>query len=184
MKIIVGLGNPGREYKDTRHNIGFMVLEELASRHPVEKQDSKFDAIIGHAKIKGEKILLVKPLTYMNLSGKSVQPLMHWHKTDLQDLMVIHDDMDLPLGSIRLRGGGGSGGHKGIRSIMERLASPDFARTRIGIGHPADHETVDWVLGRFAPDEKDLIDQTIKKAADAVERWVTGGITEAMNAYN
>ncbi|MEA4924792.1 MAG: aminoacyl-tRNA hydrolase [Syntrophomonadaceae bacterium] len=184
MKIIVGLGNPGPEYKNTRHNIGFIVLEELAARHAVEKQDSKFDAIIGHTRIKGEKVLLVKPLTYMNLSGKSVQPLMHWHKTDLQDLMVIYDDMDLPLGSIRLRANGGSGGHKGIKSIMERLATPDFARTRIGIGRPVDREAVDWVLGRFTAEDKDLIAQTVQKAADAVERWVTGGITEAMNAYN
>jgi len=184
MKIIVGLGNPGKEYKNTRHNIGFMVLEELASRYPLEKQESKFEAIIGHARIKGEKVLLVKPLTFMNLSGKSVQPLVHWHKLDLQDLMVIYDDMDLPLGTIRMRATGGSGGHNGIKSIMERLAAPDFARTRIGIGRPVDREAVDWVLGRFAAGEKEQMEQTVKQAADAVERWITGGIMEAMNAYN
>jgi len=184
MKIIVGLGNPGKEYKNTRHNIGFMVLEELASRYPLEKQESKFEAIIGHARIKGEKVLLVKPLTFMNLSGKSVQPLVHWHKLDLQDLMVIYDDMDLPLGTIRMRATGGSGGHNGIKSIMERLAAPAFSRPRIGIGRPVDREAVDWVLGRFAAGEKEQMEQTVKQAADAVERWITGGIMEAMNAYN
>ncbi|MDD4170943.1 MAG: aminoacyl-tRNA hydrolase [Syntrophomonas sp.] len=184
MKIIVGLGNPGKEYKNTRHNIGYMVLEELAARYPVEKQESKFDAIIGHIRLKGEKVLLVKPLTYMNLSGRSVQPLVHWHKLDLGDLMVIYDDMDLPLGTIRIRAAGGSGGHKGIKSIMERLATSDFARTRIGIDRPDDREAIDWVLGRFSGAEQEQMDQTIKEAADAVEKWISAGITEAMNAYN
>ena len=184
MKIIVGLGNPGKEYKNTRHNIGYMVLEELAARYPVEKQESKFDAIIGHIRLKGEKVLLVKPLTYMNLSGRSVQPLVHWHKLDLGDLMVIYDDMDLPLGTIRIRAAGGSGGHKGIKSIMERLATSDFARTRIGIDRPDDREAIDWVLGRFSGAEQEQMDQTIKEAADAVEKWISAGINEAMNAYN
>jgi len=184
MKIVVGLGNPGKEYKNTRHNIGYMVLEELAARYPVEKQESKFDAIIGHIRIKGEKVLLVKPLTYMNLSGKSVQPLVHWHKLDLADLMIVYDDMDLPVGTIRIRAAGGSGGHNGIKSIMERLASPEFARTRIGIGRPESREAVDWVLGRFAPGEKEQVEQTLKHAADALEKWVTNGIVEAMNTYN
>lgn len=184
MKIIVGLGNPGKEYKNTRHNIGFMVLEEMASRYPVEKQESKFDAIIGEIRINGEKILLVKPLTYMNLSGQSIQPLIRWHKLDLQDFMVIYDDMDLPLGTIRMRASGGSGGHKGIKSIIDRMATSEFARTRVGIGHPADREAAEWVLGRFGPEEKKQMEQTIKQAADAVERWINSGITEAMNAYN
>lgn len=184
MKIIVGLGNPGKEYKNTRHNIGYMVLEELASRCPIEKQESKFDAIIGQIKIKGEKVLLVKPLTYMNLSGKSVQPLTHWYKLDLADLIVVYDDMDLPLGTIRIRAAGGSGGHKGIKSIIERLASQDFARIRIGIGRPENHDTVDWVLSRFAGDEKVKIEQAVKNAADALEKWITNGIADAMNTYN
>jgi peptidyl-tRNA hydrolase, PTH1 family len=184
MKIIVGLGNPGRQYKDTRHNIGFMVAEELASRHNIEKQESNFDAIIGHIRINGEKVLLVKPLTYMNLSGSSVQPLIHWHKLALTDLMVVHDDMDLPLGTIRIRPNGGSGGQKGIKSIMERLSSPDFARTRLGIGRPEDRDAVDWVLGRFKDEEQTLLRQTVQRAADALERWVTSGIVDAMNTYN
>ena len=184
MKIIVGLGNPGKEYKNTRHNVGYMVLEELAARYPVEKQETKFDAIIGHIRVKGEKVLLVKPLTYMNLSGRSVQPLVHWHKLELVDLMVVYDDMDLPLGALRIRAAGGSGGHNGIKSIIERLATADFARTRIGIGRPDDREAVEWVLGRFTGGEKEQAEQIIKHAADALEKWITTDIVEAMNAYN
>jgi PTH1 family peptidyl-tRNA hydrolase len=184
MKIIVGLGNPGKEYKNTRHNVGYMVLEELASRYPLEKQESKFDAIIGQLRLKGEKVLLVKPLTFMNLSGKSVQPLVHWHKLELIDLMVVYDDMDLPLGTIRIKAGGGSGGHNGMKSITERLSTPDFARLRIGIGRPEEREAVDWVLGRFVAGEKEQAEHAIKHAADALEKWITTGIVEVMNEYN
>jgi peptidyl-tRNA hydrolase, PTH1 family len=184
MKIIVGLGNPGPEYKNTRHNIGYMVLEELASRYPVERQEGKFDALIAHIRVKGEKVLLVKPLTYMNLSGQAVQPLVHWHKLELQDLMVVYDDMDLPLGAMRLRASGGSGGHKGIKSIMERLATPDFARARLGIGRPEDRAAVDWVLGRFSAGEKEQLEQVVKQAADALEKWIHKGLSEAMNTHN
>lgn len=184
MKIVVGLGNPGPEYRDTRHNIGFKVLEELAARHRVVRQESKYDAIIGEIRIKGEKVLLVKPLTYMNLSGRAVQPLVHWHKLALADLMVIYDDMDLPVGSIRIRAAGGSGGHKGIKSIIERLNSQDICRIRIGIGRPSDREAVDWVLARFSGPEKEEMAAMVSRAADAVETWITSGLIEAMNTYN
>lgn len=184
MKVIVGLGNPGKDYKDTRHNIGFMVLEELASRYRVEKQESRFDAIIAHIKIGSEKVLLVKPLTFMNLSGQAVQPLMHWYKLELEELMVVYDDMDLSMGSQRIRANGGTGGHNGIASISERLASKEFARTRIGIGRPEVGEAVGWVLGKFSSDEKEQVQIVVKHAADALERWVKMGISEAMNAYN
>lgn len=184
MKIIVGLGNPGRDYKNTRHNIGFMVLEELASRYPVEKQESRFDAVIGHIRIGSEKVLLVKPLTYMNLSGKAVQPIMHWYKLELPELMVVYDDMDLPTADLRIRAKGGTGGHKGMASISERLASQDLARMRVGIGRPEVGEAVGWVLGRFSREEQEEIQLVVKKAADALEKWVKMGIDEAMNAYN
>ncbi|NMC27298.1 MAG: aminoacyl-tRNA hydrolase [Syntrophomonadaceae bacterium] len=184
MKIIVGLGNPGPEYKNTRHNIGYMVLEELAARYPVEKQDAKFDALIGQIRIGGEKVLLVKPLTYMNLSGRAVQPLVHWHKLDLQDLIVVYDDMDLPLGRLRIRAGGGSGGHKGIKSIIERLGTSDFARIRLGIGWAVDRDAVDWVLGRFGTEEEDEARHAVERAADALEKWVTAGLESTMNTYN
>ncbi len=184
MKIIVGLGNPGREYKNTRHNVGYMVLEELARRFPVEKQDSKFDSIIGHIRVQGEKVLLVKPLTFMNLSGRAVQPLARWYKIELQDLMVVFDDMDLPLGVLRIRTSGGSGGHKGMNSIIGRLATTDFPRMRIGIGRPTDREAIDWVLGKFVGTEQQQIEQTLGLAADAMEKWISSGIIDAMNAYN
>lgn len=184
MKVIVGLGNPGKEYKDTRHNIGFMVLEELAARHPVEKQDSKFDAVIGHVRIGQEKVLLVKPLTYMNLSGRSVQPIIHWYKLDLEDLMVVHDDMDLSVGTLRIRQQGGSGGHRGLNSIIEQLGTKEFARMRVGIGRPDRADAVDWVLGHFSGQEKDEMNQVVKTTADALVKWVESGINAAMNAYN
>lgn len=183
MKVIVGLGNPGRKYSDTRHNIGFRVLEEMARRHSIEKEESRFDAIIGHIRIAGEKILLVKPLTYMNLSGKAVQPLIRWFKLELTELIVIYDDMDLASGSLRLRAQGGSGGHKGMTSIMNCLGTKKFARIRIGIGRP-DDEAIDWVLGKFSPLEQKLVDETIDRAADALECWVKLGIERTMNEYN
>lgn len=183
MKVIVGLGNPGRKYSDTRHNIGYRVLEEIAQRFSIEKEESRFDAIIGHIRIDGEKVLLVKPLTYMNLSGKTVQPLVRWFKLDLDDLIVIYDDMDLPPGALRLRAQGGSGGHKGMASIIQRLGSQEFARIRIGIGRP-DNEAINWVLGKFSPTEQKLMEETISQAAAAVECWVKQGIERAMNEYN
>ena len=183
MKVIVGLGNPGKKYSDPRHNIGFRVLEEIARRSSIEKEESRFDAIIGHIRIGGEKVLLVKPLTYMNLSGKAVQPLMRWFKLDLGDLIVIYDDMDLSPGVLRLRAQGGSGGHKGMASIIDRLGSQEFARIRIGIGRP-DNEAIGWVLGKFSSTEQKLMEEVIDQAAAAVECWVKQGIDRAMNEYN
>jgi PTH1 family peptidyl-tRNA hydrolase len=183
MKVIVGLGNPGRKYSGTRHNIGFRALEEVARRHNVEKEESRFDSIIGHIRIDGEKVLLVKPLTYMNLSGKAVQPLMRWFKLDLAELIVVYDDMDLAPGTVRLRAQGGSGGHKGMTSIIACLGSKDFARIRIGIGRP-ENEAVDWVLGKFSTDEQELMNQALDRTGDVLECWVRQGIDRAMNEYN
>lgn len=184
MKIIIGLGNPGKKYKGSRHNIGFRVVEEIARRFPVEKEESRFDAIIGHTRINGEKVLLVKPLTYMNLSGKAVRPLVNWYKADLQDLIVAYDDMDLAVGVLRIREKGGTGGHKGLGSISEWLTSRDFARLRIGIGHPENGDVLGWVLGHFDPLDEELISKSVDKAADALEIWVKYGIVKAMNEYN
>jgi PTH1 family peptidyl-tRNA hydrolase len=184
MKIIIGLGNPGRKYKGSRHNIGFRVVEEVARRFPVEKEESRFDAIIGHIRINGEKVLLVKPLTYMNLSGKAVRPLVNWFKADFQDIIVAYDDMDLATGDLRIREKGGTGGHKGLGSISEWLTSRDFARIRIGIGHPENGDVLGWVLGRFDPVDEEIINNAVLKAADALETWVKDGIVKAMNTYN
>lgn len=184
MKIIIGLGNPGRKYKGSRHNIGFRVVEEIARRFPVEKEESRFDAIIGHTRINGEKVLLVKPLTYMNLSGKAVRPLVNWFKADLQDIIVAYDDMDLAPGVLRIREKGGTGGHKGLASVSEWLTSRDFARLRIGVGHPTEEDVVGWVLGQFDPVEERIIDDAVGNAADALETWIKDGIVKAMNEYN
>jgi PTH1 family peptidyl-tRNA hydrolase len=183
MKVIVGLGNPGPRYKDTRHNVGFQTLEELARRYPVQRQESRFDAIIAHLQIKQEKAFLLKPLTYMNLSGQAVRALIAYYKIDLKDIIVVYDDMDLPVGNVRIRAEGGTGGHRGMSSLVENLGTREFARIRIGIGRPP-HEAIDWVLGRFSPQEKPLINNAIAQAADAVEAWMVRGIDKAMNEYN
>ncbi|MBO8159780.1 aminoacyl-tRNA hydrolase [Thermosyntropha sp.] len=183
MKIIAGLGNPGAKYKNTRHNVGFMVVDELAARFGVEKEECKYDGIIGHIRIGDEKVLLLKPLTYMNLSGRAVAPLVRFYKLELKDLLVIYDDMDLPLGSLRIRTKGSAGGHKGVSSIIESLNSREFPRIRLGIGRP-ESDTIDWVLGKFTLEEEPIIRETVEKAADAAECWVLEGIEKAMNKYN
>lgn len=183
MKMLVGLGNPGKKYSLTRHNIGFKVLEELARRHRIEKEESRFDAITAHLRLEREKLLLVKPLTFMNLSGRAVRPLFNWYKLDLSELLVVYDDMDLPPAAVRIRAFGGAGGHKGMLSICESLGSRDFARIRIGIGRPPGG-AIDWVLSEFDPLEKPLIRDAVEKAANAVECWVKDGIDLCMNSYN
>lgn len=183
MKIITGLGNPGKKYSDTRHNIGFRVIETLASRYQVEREISKFDGLIAQLRINNERVLLVKPLTFMNLSGRTVQPLVNFYKIDLDDLMIVYDDMDLSPGTIRIRPGGGTGGHKGLASITANLKSSDFPRMRIGIGRPPD-DTIDWVLGSFNTEEATLMQETKIRAADALETWVKDGLDKAMNIFN
>jgi PTH1 family peptidyl-tRNA hydrolase len=185
MKIIVGLGNPGQKYRDTRHNMGYRVIEELARRYSIDREECKFDSKIGHLRINGERILIVKPLTYMNLSGRAIQPLVRFYKQELSQLIVAYDDMDLEPGRIRLRPAGGSGGHKGMASIIERLGSEEFPRLRIGIGRPPQQWTVEsWVLSKLRSDEQSLIDEAIQIGADALIEWVKSGIVQAMNKYN
>lgn len=179
----MGLGNPGKRYSETRHNIGFRVINELASRHRVEKEEGRFDAVIGHCRIAAEKVFLMKPLTYMNLSGKAVQPMLRFYKIPLEDLLVIYDDMDLPVAGLRIRGNGGSGGHKGIASIAEMLGSQDFARIRIGIGRPP-HGAVDWVLSAPFGEDRAELDIAVARAADAAEFWVREGLVKTMNQFN
>lgn len=183
MKMIVGLGNPGRKYSHTRHNIGFKVLEELARRHRIEKEESRYDAIVGHLRINQEKLLLVKPLTFMNLSARAVRPLFNWYKLELFELLLVYDDMDLPVGSLRIRARGGAGGHKGMHSICESLGSREFPRIRIGIGRPPGG-AIDWVLSEFSAAEKEIMQKAVEKAADAIECWAKNGIDACMNAYN
>ncbi|MGI6467636.1 MAG: aminoacyl-tRNA hydrolase [Syntrophomonadaceae bacterium] len=183
MKLVVGLGNPGKRFSDTRHNLGFKAVNELARRHRIEKEEHRFEAIVGHCRINAEKTLLVKPLTYMNLSGKAVQPIMRFYKIPLEDLIVIYDDMDLPFAALRIRAGGGSGGHKGVLSIIEMLGSQDFARIRIGIGRPP-QGAVEWVLSAPLPEERQELEAAVHSAADAVECWIKEGLIKAMNRFN
>lgn len=184
MRLIVGLGNPGPEYKNTRHNIGFMAVEAMAARYGVDKQQSKYNAMIAHCLIGGEKALLLKPLTYMNLSGRSVQPVMQFYKLQPRELMVIYDDMDLPLGKLRIRKSGGPGGHKGMLSIIGALGTQDFPRMRVGIDRPLHHDNVNWVLSQFGSEEKACIQSTIDSTVEAVEKWIKLGIDAVMNQYN
>jgi len=185
MKIIVGLGNPGKKYKNTRHNMGYSVVEKVASRYQIEKEESKYDSIIGHLRIEQEKVLIVKPLTYMNMSGKAVQPLVRFYKVKFSDLLVIYDDVDLEAGRMRIRANGGTGGHKGIASIIESLGTKEFPRIRIGIGRPLGvWEVRDWVLSELNPAEKIITEESIQHASDAAVNWVKNGIVHAMNKYN
>ncbi|MCG0275838.1 MAG: aminoacyl-tRNA hydrolase [Thermosediminibacteraceae bacterium] len=183
MFLIVGLGNPGKEYEDTRHNVGFMVVDKLAERLGIKVDRVKFKGLFGEGFFEGEKILLLKPMTYMNLSGQSVQDAVEFYKIPTENLVVIYDDMDLPLGRLRIRKKGSSGGHKGMESIIYHIASEGFPRIRVGIGRPKD-DVVDYVLGKFEPGEKKVIDAVIEAAAEAAVTIVQHGVEEAMNRYN
>lgn len=184
MKMIVGLGNPGTEYQLTRHNVGFMVVDEMAKRWEVSGWRSKHEALI--AEYRGrEMVLLVKPQTYMNLSGVAVGLIARWYKILPHDIIVIHDDMDICAGRLRLRAKGGSGGHRGIESILVHLGVEDFPRVRVGIGHPGtDQKVVSHVLNQFSAAEQQLMRDTISRAADAVECLMKQGIETAMNKFN
>lgn len=183
--IIVGLGNPGREYRLNRHNFGFMLLDRLA-----EKYNSRFSrlqsrALIARLKVDDAKLVLAKPQTFMNLSGKSVQGLVKFYKHPLSDLLIAHDDLDLPLGSIRIRPGGGSAGQKGIQSIIECLATAEFPRLRLGIGRPPGHlQAPDYVLTDFTRAEIEIVDEVLARAVDATLEFVSNGLENAMTKYN
>lgn len=185
MKIIVGLGNPGREYEATRHNIGFMVVEQLARTLGISTGRTKERALVAESQVKGEKVLLVKPLTYMNLSGEAVGALLRWYKLDPADLIVIHDDLDLPPGKLRIRQQGGPGGHNGIKSIIRLLGTEKFVRIKLGIGRPhPGQESADYVLNRFNAEERDLIGEAVAKGAEAVLYLLENGPVAAANLYN
>lgn len=186
MKMIAGLGNPGTEYAATRHNVGFMLADALAARWSATAWRTKQDALVAEARIGAEKILLVKPLTYMNESGRAVGPLLSWYKLDASDLIVAHDDMDLPVGMIRLRKKGSAGGHNGMKSILYHVKDENFPRVRIGVGHPVhEHEQViRHVLSPFSAEDAQKIREIIDYLLPAVECIITEGIDLAMNKYN
>jgi PTH1 family peptidyl-tRNA hydrolase len=185
MKIVVGLGNPGLQYRRTRHNVGFDVLAELARRHGASVPTVKHEAEVVEIVLGGEKVLLVAPQTYMNLSGRPVRSLVDFYKLPLEDLLVVCDDMNLPLGRLRLRGSGSAGGQKGLQNIVEHLKTEDFARLRLGIDRPPGRmDSSAYVLGKFTADEAREMEFAVPAAADGVERWVRDGLDAAMNLVN
>jgi len=177
------LGNPGREYEETRHNVGFMLIDRLASDRNIKLKRSGV-ALIGKGTVGGVQAVLMKPLTYMNLSGDAVARFSDFFAIPVESIVVAHDDCDLPLGRIRLKKNGGSGGHKGIISITERLGSPDFQRVRLGIGRPEHGDVADYVLRPFRRDEGELLDEMLARGIESVEVLVTSGIDAAMNRFN
>lgn len=185
MKMIVGLGNPGKKYDDTRHNVGFELLGELARRWQADGFRDKHQAQLAEVVRAGEKVLLVAPQTYMNLSGVAVRLAFDFYKLEAADLMVVCDDFNLPLGTNRMRAKGSAGGQNGLDNIIQQLGTNEFARLRIGIGPvPSQWSTVDFVLGKFSREEQENVDQAIRRAADAVECWIAEGTLAAMNEYN
>jgi PTH1 family peptidyl-tRNA hydrolase len=183
--LIIGLGNPGREFRESRHNAGFMVLDRLAARLGVSFSRLESKALVAKGSYQDRKLVLAKPQTYMNLSGMPVGALLRYYKIQFTNLLVVYDDVDLPLGSLRIRPGGGSGGQKGMASIIERLGTQHFPRLRVGIGRPPGRmEAKDYVLQDFSHQEVDLVAATFDRAVDAIMIFVTHSLNEAMNRYN
>jgi PTH1 family peptidyl-tRNA hydrolase len=184
-RLIVGLGNPGREYRNNRHNIGFMFIDELARRLKTTFSRVQFNSLVTSVDYEDKKIILAKPQTFMNLSGKAVSSLINFYKMPLSDFIVANDDMDLPLGTIRIRPLGGSGGQKGLSSIIESLGTQDFQRFRLGIGHPPGQmEAADYVLQDFDKTETIIIEETLQRAVDAVLLFTQSGLNAAMTKFN
>ncbi len=186
MFIIAGLGNPKREYDDTRHNVGFMLVDALAEKYDISVMDIRSRAMTGKGIINGRKVILAKPLTFMNLSGEAIRGLTDYYKIDHgTELIVVSDDIALPPGQIRVRERGSAGGHNGLKNIIQNLGSGDFQRIRIGVGEkPKGYDLADYVLGHFSKEEKPLILEGIKKAMKAAELILEGGIQQAMNEFN
>ena len=183
-KLVVGLGNPGTKYQGTRHNIGFEVIDRLAEGGSGARFTRKFDALVAEAEIDFRRVLLLKPEAFMNLSGRSVAQAVRFYKLDLADLLVVCDDLSLPLGKLRIRGGGSNGGQKGLRDISAQLGSESYARLRIGIGDRGAIDASDFVLSRFRGAERPVIDDALILAAQAVAVWTTQGLAAAMNRFN
>jgi PTH1 family peptidyl-tRNA hydrolase len=196
LRIVAGLGNPGPQYALSRHNIGFLVVDALADAHGLRFGPRRFDAETARGRIAGEEVLLAKPLTFMNLSGRSLAPMVAFHKVAPADLLVVHDDLDLEFGRLQLRERGGDGGHNGLRSIMAELGTRDFQRLRVGVGRPrlpdeapeaaarGRRAVVDHVLSPFTPEEAPALERVIARAVEAIEAVLREGIARAMNRYN
>lgn len=184
MYVIAGLGNPGKKYENTRHNMGFITIDRLAEKHNIKIDKLKFKALVGEGRITGQKVLLVKPQTYMNLSGESIREVMQFYKLEPEELIVIYDDIDLELGALRIRKFGSAGTHNGMRSVVYQLKSDRFPRIRIGIGNQKKGDLADFVIGGFSKAEVPVMEETVMKAVSAIECMVEEDIDIAMNRYN
>jgi peptidyl-tRNA hydrolase, PTH1 family len=185
LRLIVGLGNPGKQYEDTRHNIGFKVIDKLIENWDIDLNEAKFNGLFGKGMVNGEKIILLKPMTFMNLSGEAVAPLMNYYNISSENLLIIYDELDLPPGKIRLRFKGSAGGHNGVKSIIKLIGTQEFNRIRIGIGRPKPGiEVTEHVLGKFTREETPVIEEMINKSAQACETWLEKPFLEVMNIYN
>lgn len=183
MYIIVGLGNPGLKYENTRHNMGFKAINAMASEFGIDVNRAKFKGLIGEGRIGSEKVILLKPQTYMNLSGQSVREIMNFYKIPEENLIVIYDDFDLPIGSIRVRKSGGPGTHNGMKSVIQELGSRKFPRVRVGIGS-SDGSTIQFVIGKVGKDEQQILNEAAEAAASAAADIIRIGIENAMNIHN
>lgn len=186
MFVIVGLGNPGRQYAHTRHNVGFDTIDKLADKYRIHVDTKKFKALCGSGIIEGQKVILVKPQTFMNLSGESVREVIDFYKVDFEtEMIVIYDDISLEPGQLRLRAKGSAGGHNGIKNIIAHLGSQEFPRIKIGVGEkPQGYDLADYVLGHFPREERKLIAELLERAGDAAVKIMTGDMASAMNEYN
>lgn len=185
MKLIVGLGNPGLQYDGTRHNIGFEAIDKLADSHGISVNKSKFKALVGEGTIGGEKVILMKPQTYMNLSGESISACKSWYKVVPEDIIIMYDDVSLDVGDIRIRKNGSSGGHNGMKSIIAHLSTDVFPRVKIGVGQkPTGWDLADYVLGKFSDEDKKILEPRLKVICDAVDTMIKRDVDTAMNNYN
>ena len=184
--LLVCLGNPGKEYETTRHNVGFMAADELARRENVKINKLRYHALTGEVRRGGPRVLALKPQTYMNLSGEAVKLAGGFYKIPPDHVLVISDDVALPLGKLRIRAGGSAGGHNGLKNIISHLGTDQFPRIRVGVGAPAhpEHEMIDWVIGHFTAQEKKAVDEAVGRAVDAAACVIEKGVSEAQNLYN
>ena len=183
-KLIVGLGNPGPQYSWTRHNAGFMVLDRFCQSAGIAVTRKNFTGLYGEGSFQGERLLLLKPQTFMNISGRSVAQALNFHKLSLQDIIVIHDDLDIPFGRVKLKEGGGHAGHNGLRSLLQETGSGEFLRLRLGIGRPLHEDAADYVLSNYSREELALLPRLLDGAVDLLRMIITDGVSKAMTLYN
>lgn len=185
MKIIIGLGNPGRQYEDTRHNAGFMVVDKFADKHGVDISKARFNALLGEVFVNGEKVVLVKPMTYMNNSGQAVGEVLNFYKPDLEDIIVVVDDIEIELGMLRIRAKNGKGTHNGLKSIFAHLKTDDYAKMKLGVGKfKRDMDLADFVLARPSKEDDEIIDDLIDRAVEALDEFTASPIDIVMNKFN